>query len=513
MINIGRIQGINVAWRSHPDPLYGHIDIPPIAQRLLSFPEVRRLGRLRQLADISLSLPAATHTRLVHSLGAMHIAGIFFDRLLQRSLVQKSYWESMELPKLIPEMRVAVQIAALMHDIGHGPLSHLFDTVMRRRASESFITHELRASKFIFKSKILEGQSNLFMESKAIALMTRGLSPLPDSPEFFFLGQIVNSEIDADRMDYLHRDAKYTGINVGYFDPWPILDAVTLSKDKDKKTVRLALPIEAEGAAKDLLTARYRAYTRLYNSPEALGTHELLLLAFDEEFPNGLSNSEVELLSKETDEGLLIGLEKNTKSKIVKDVVRRFRDDSPYLVLPIKLANPYINLTDKIKRTIARWRRPLSTEDMQSHKNAISNVSQKCLGSQGGAEGTWRTLIILEEAGGTNQKPLKTPWIIDRPDEPARPIDWEPPEIDLEKKGISLAVPPEWFLPIQIENEIKKVNSFSKALNVALKHLKEIKIGLIYSAWVNELDANVKIEEDRIENETANWLARSVWGV
>ena len=491
-------------------------------QRLLATPAVRRLARLRQLADLSLSLPAATHTRLVHSLGVMHLAGAIFDRLLQRALVQGSYWSAMRLPQLQPDMRVSVQLAGLLHDVGHGPFSHVFETIVRRRASGAFVPHEVRTTRLILDTReegsgigfqLQASRPSTFASPEEVASMVRGLPPRLDQPEFHFLGQIVASELDADRMDFLVRDALHTGVRTGSADPWPIIDSLTLARDPDG-TVRLALPGRAESAALDFLQARARAYAALYRSSESLAAHELLLLAFDERFPGEVDRDELEVMAQETDEGLLTRLEGRPggHDELVRDVVRRLMSDGPYLVLPLKLGEALTPLSESALRVLARWRRPVDAEDVSARRAAISRVSAACFGARG-EQGPWRTFLVLEEARESAEETHPTPWILDRPDQPARPLDWSAPARTPAPIRVSVAIPPEALVPPLVEAAIRSSPSWEEAQRTAREAVTAARVAMLYERWMSELDPEAVLPQGSaaIEAMVTEWLAARNW--
>jgi HD superfamily phosphohydrolase len=170
------------------DPVHGYIKLDDFAQALIGTPQMQRLRWIKQLGLANLVYPGANHTRFEHSLGAYHLARVLADHL-----------------GLDEEEKLKVGAAAILHDVGHGPLSHATEAALSpflRRSHESVIDllrkSELRA--------VLEEHGLLPQE---IQSTVNGENRL---------GQIVSSEIDADRMDYLIRDSHYTGVAYGVID-------------------------------------------------------------------------------------------------------------------------------------------------------------------------------------------------------------------------------------------------------------------------------------------------------
>ncbi|MGD0951653.1 MAG: HD domain-containing protein [Methanotrichaceae archaeon] len=170
------------------DPVHGYVKLDDFAQALISTPQMQRLRWIKQLGLANLVYPGANHTRFEHSLGAYHLAMVLADHL-----------------GLDEVEKLKVGAAALLHDVGHGPLSHATEAALSpylRREHESVID-------LLRKSELRE------------VLGEHGLLPQEIQSTIYGenrLGQIVSSEIDADRMDYLIRDSHYTGVAYGVID-------------------------------------------------------------------------------------------------------------------------------------------------------------------------------------------------------------------------------------------------------------------------------------------------------
>ena len=207
--------------------MHGYVKLEGIALQLADTPQMQRLRWIKQLGLASLVYPGANHTRFEHSLGAYHLAGLLADHL-----------------GLEEVDRMTVCAAALLHDVGHGPLSHATEAALTpylRKEHESIIDLLKKGE----LSRILEGYG---LQASDIQAAINGAG----------LGQIVSGEIDVDRMDYLIRDAHYTGVAYGVIDRLRLLQKMTLHGEK--------LVVEAGGvqAATSLLISRLLMHPSVY---------------------------------------------------------------------------------------------------------------------------------------------------------------------------------------------------------------------------------------------------------
>ncbi len=210
------------------DPVHGYIKMDDLCLSLLDTPQLQRLRWIRQLGLACLVYPGACHSRFEHSLGAYHLAAMLCSRL-----------------ELSNEDSMKVRAAALLHDIGHGPLSHATETLLSRylrRGHESVI--ELLRAEEIRNPLEEEG-----ITAEEIQRLIKGETEL---------GKIVAGEIDVDRMDYLIRDAHYTGVAYGVFDCLRLTERMHLSSGR--------LMIDSGGihAAESLLLSRLLMQPTVY---------------------------------------------------------------------------------------------------------------------------------------------------------------------------------------------------------------------------------------------------------
>ncbi len=204
---------------------------------LIDTPEFQRLRRIRQLGLAYFAYQAAEHSRFTHSLGAFHLAGRMIAKL------RLSY-------RISEDAQTAVRVAALLHDIGHGPFSHVIESILGFHHEEFTIEAVLSPDTEI--GKLLNAYSPTLAND--VASIIRGnFKPLA-------LAQLVSSQLDVDRMDYLLRDSLMTGAKYGIYDLEWIIKSIEINEEKDH------LYVSAPGlyAVEDYLQARYYMYRQVY---------------------------------------------------------------------------------------------------------------------------------------------------------------------------------------------------------------------------------------------------------
>lgn len=205
--------------------------------RLINAREVQRLRRIRQLGMASLAYPGADHSRYSHSIGVMQTA-----RLMLEQLGQSIQIESAD--------STACVAAALLHDLGHGPFSHVFERV-------NGLDHEEITCRIIQDTQTdvyrILAEHNSSLPSKVVGL----LSPCQKRN---FLSDILSSQLDADRFDYLLRDNLMTGSRYGAYDLQWLLHSLLV----DEGTRRLAVAAKGVSAVEAYLQSRYHMYRNVY---------------------------------------------------------------------------------------------------------------------------------------------------------------------------------------------------------------------------------------------------------
>ncbi len=204
---------------------------------LLNAAEFQRLRRIRQLGMANLAYPGADHSRYSHSLGVMEAARKILDHLRRSFPIDE------------PSETVCLA-AALLHDVGHGPFSHVFERV-------SGIHHELITQRVVMDPDS-EIHRILFRFDKLMPERVLALLKRQPTPTFFC--DIVSSQLDADRLDYLLRDNYMTGSRYGDYDLTWLLHALTI----DPASNRLAVAAKGVSAVEAYLQARHHMYRNVY---------------------------------------------------------------------------------------------------------------------------------------------------------------------------------------------------------------------------------------------------------
>lgn len=269
------------------DPIHGTLELSDAEVALLDSRAYQRLRAIKQLGFSEFSFPGATHNRFLHSIGVAHLAGLAFDSIFKDRKFTKT--------GVREKLRMAVRLGALLHDIGHGPLSHTTEEVMPRLNEldlkvlgsagkvDRQANHEDYTIKFVTDSSLTEILVKNFPEVSPmhVACLIDKTLPCPD--DFFrddgldfrtVLSQIVSSEMDVDRMDYLERDAYFCGTNYGKVELNWLMTNLTSHIVDDK--VHLALNRRALYTFDDFLLARHHMHLMVYFHHKAIIYEEML---------------------------------------------------------------------------------------------------------------------------------------------------------------------------------------------------------------------------------------------
>ncbi len=266
------------------DPLHGAIPIDPAELRIIDHLAIQRLRNIRQTGFSHIPFPGATHSRYAHSLGVMHLAGQAFDHAFRDWHFSNASTRA--------RFRAMVRLAALCHDLGHAPFSHCTEFAMppladlglgwyraveNRRATHEDYTIAILAHPSLART-IAE---NFPCTARDVAALSS--SDVAVSDDVFsdlgldhrrVLSQLVSSELDCDRLDYLLRDSYYTGARYGQIDvPWLLSNLAAFSVDGH---VTLALDGRAIYAFDDFMIARHHMFLQVYFHHKSVVYEEML---------------------------------------------------------------------------------------------------------------------------------------------------------------------------------------------------------------------------------------------
>lgn len=238
------------------DPVHDYVYVQhQLILDLINTKEMQRLRRIKQLGASIFTFHGAEHSRFSHSLGVYEITRRIVDKFYRSYPSQEpgdGLWDDKE--------RIVVLCAALLHDIGHGPFSHTFEKIFA--TDHEALTQAIITSPETEVNQVLRQVSPDFPEM--IASVINKTYPNPQ------VVQLISSQIDADRMDYLVRDSYFTGTNYGNFDLTRILRVMHPYKDG------IVFDYAGMHAVEDYVTSRYQMYMQIYFHPVSRGMEMIL---------------------------------------------------------------------------------------------------------------------------------------------------------------------------------------------------------------------------------------------
>ena len=229
------------------DPIYGFIEPNETEFKIINTSIVQRLRRIKQLAMAYLVYPGANHTRFDHSLGVYHIASLMADKLLPE--------------KQNEEKRRIIRLAALLHDIGHGPFSHVSEDILdeyssNTDAAEKEKIHEKITAKLIENNRELGELLSPVEKKNIIGLLGGG------KVDISLMKEIVSGPLDADKIDYLLRDSYFCGVKYGVFDLHRMLNTLDFYEENYDK--HIAIGYDGINSLEQFVLAKYYMTTQVY---------------------------------------------------------------------------------------------------------------------------------------------------------------------------------------------------------------------------------------------------------
>ncbi len=272
------------------DPVHGSIYIESGEIPIIEHPYFQRLRSIKQLGFSEYVFPGATHTRYLHSIGVMEVANRTFNRLFHDKLFNKEFLR----------LKETLRLACLLHDVGHAPLSHTTELAMpmvedlklpsKYEFEQGQATHEHYTLKTIVDSSLTEMfsqvKNDFGVECYSVAELILGQTA---NPEYFtvegtnyfpLLHQLVSSEIDCDRMDYLLRDSYFCGVSYGNYDLDWLIDNFKICRIDNQAS--LGISERAISTFDDFLISRFHMFMMVYFHYKAVCLEKMLYNYFEE---------------------------------------------------------------------------------------------------------------------------------------------------------------------------------------------------------------------------------------
>jgi uncharacterized protein len=280
------------------DPIHKYIRFTELEKKIIDSKVFQRLRRIKQLAGAHLVYPAAQHSRFEHSLGTMHLAGLAGEHLFSIGVLDK---------ESIQELRVA----ALLHDIGHGPFSHLFEEALKVTSNKN---HESIGAEIICKTELSDILSSFGYSPSVISDISLGNSKVK------FKNEIISGSLSSDLMDYLPRDGFFTGVEYGKVDYNRIINSFRVTNNDS-----LALDISSFYSFESMIISRYEMFRAVYfhktvRSAEVMLLHSLMLSS---EILN-LSKISLADYLKLTDDSILWKISSSPNNEMAKQMISNY---------------------------------------------------------------------------------------------------------------------------------------------------------------------------------------------
>lgn len=236
------------------DPVFGYIGITEVEKNIIDTYPVQRLRRIKQLSVSNIAYPGGNHSRFSHAIGTMDLAGRIVEGLRRVVEISDEDWQ-------------LVRLAGLLHDVGHGPFSHSSESVLSSRLG---LSHEDLGEKVIKESSLADEIEKQGFDPDELAELIFG-EPSKEK----YLKQIITSQFDADKMDFLLRDSYFTGVEYGKIDVQRLIQAMEVI-DGD-----IAIDRKALSALETFMIARYEMFLNVYYHHAVRAAEIMLRKAMD----------------------------------------------------------------------------------------------------------------------------------------------------------------------------------------------------------------------------------------
>ena len=281
------------------DPIHGFIEITPLMKQLIDTEEFQRLRDLKQLGATSFVFPSANHTRFEHSIGVSHLAGKMIESIRKNNPELKITDRQIELTR----------IAGLLHDIGHGPYSHLYDDHIKSTKEKD---HEERGCKLI---RNMVKKYNLPIKKGEITEIISMINPIDTKTKkktkiwkYQIVANKVN-QLDVDKMDYIQRDCFYLGMKCSGEYSRLMKDVCVITVGNTKQ---IAWSIKLQYDIFHLFSTRYRLHKTVYNHPK-VKAYEYIIIEILQKLKKNMGGNDI---SRTTDSIIYCEMVKNLRRKL-----------------------------------------------------------------------------------------------------------------------------------------------------------------------------------------------------
>jgi hypothetical protein len=263
-----------INWGEIKDPVHGYVYITEAEKNIIDSYPMQRLRRLRQLAGSEYVYPGANHTRFEHSIGVMFLSG----QVMENPNVSRNVTDE--------EVEIC-RISALLHDVGHGPFSHVFEHLLIKELEK---THEDMTSWIIEKGELADKLSKMGLKPREVGQLAVGKLHKQSKA---FLDQIISSAVDVDKQDFIVRDTYHTGAEYGFIDVYRLIHALDVLGEN------LAVELGALSALEAFMIARIESFKSIYFHRVGRAAQIMLASAMEK------ANSELGLTTFKTTEEYL----------------------------------------------------------------------------------------------------------------------------------------------------------------------------------------------------------------
>ena len=244
-------------WGEIKDPVHGYVYITENEKKLIDSYPVQRMRRLRQLAGSEYVYPGANHTRFEHCLGVMYLAG--------------RVAENHNLSRVVSDEETEmIRVSGLLHDVGHGPFSHVFEQLLIKDLEK---THEDITSWIIEKSELGDNIGKMGLNPQDVSKLAVGKLQKPGKA---FWDQIISSAVDVDKQDFIVRDTYHTGAEYGFIDVFRLVHALDVLGEN------LAVEVGALSALEAFIIARIESFKSIYFHRVGRAAQIMLAMAMEQ---------------------------------------------------------------------------------------------------------------------------------------------------------------------------------------------------------------------------------------